>query len=138
MAAPHDCPIEDRLRHAAAGSHTHTIVDGEPFERQMGVVCDRLEDLSDKVASLHEGQAAAMAQAMRSVMTDRETLSETMGILLVEAKRKAAEQTGQAVGGFLRTVLIRGLVIGLLVLTVAKLAGVEVAAKVWGAVKGMP
>ena len=108
------------------------------FDRSLGMIGDQIEALREDVRSLKESQAGAMAQALRAVLTDKVTLSTTMGIVVDVAQQRAAEKTGNAVGSIIKNLLTRWVIIACIVILVAKTAGVDVAAAVWKMLKGAP
>ena len=119
-------------------SSGHIVVDVEHFDQGLGMIGDQLEALREDVRKLGESQAEAIAQALRSVLTDKDTLAATMGIVVEVAQRRAAETTGNAVGSMLKSLLTRWVIIGCIVIMVAKTAGVDVAAAVWKSIKSAP
>ena len=128
-------PINQPMRNL---DNHHVIIEANHFDNGIGMIGDQLEALRDDVRRLGESQAEAMAQALRSVLTDKETLAEMMGIVVEVAQRRAAETTGNAVGSMLKSLLTRWVIIGCIVIMVAKTAGVDVAAAVWRSLKGAP
>lgn len=117
-------------------SAQHLVVEVEHFEQAVGILGDQVDALRGDVRELRESQAEAMAAALRSVLTDKKVMAAAMDIVVTEAQRRAAEKTGNAVGSMLKSLLTRWVIIGCIVVMVAKTAGIDVAAKVWGAVKG--
>lgn len=120
------------------GGHHHVVVEVEHFDAAMGMFGDQLEGVRDEIRTLKESQAEAMAAALRSVLTDKETLALVMDIVATTAQKRAAEKTGNAVGSVIKSLLTRWIVVGCIVVLVAKTAGVDVAGKVWAALKAAP
>lgn len=87
-------------------------------------------------AGIREDMADAIAEGMRRVLKDPEILAGVMDTVVETAQRKAAERTGLAFFGLLRSLVSKWILIGALVLMALKLAGVEVAAKVWRLLTG--
>ena len=120
------------------GAHHHVIVEVEHFDAALGMLGDQLDGVREEIRTLKEAQAEAMANALRAVLTDKETLSRVMDIVVDTAQKRAAEKTGNAVGSMLKSLFTRWIVIGCILLMVAKTAGVDVAGKVWASLKGLP
>jgi uncharacterized membrane-anchored protein YjiN (DUF445 family) len=116
----------------------HVIVEVEHFDAAIGMLGDQLDGVREEIRTLKEHQADAMASALRSVLTDKETLAKVMDIVVDTAQQRAAEKTGNAVGAMVKSLLTRWVVIGCIVVIVAKTAGVDVAGKVWASLKGLP
>lgn len=116
----------------------HVVVEVEHFDAAMGMFGDQLEGVRDEIRTLKDSQAEAMAAALRAVLTDKETLARVMDIVVETAQKRAAEKTGNAVGAMAKSLLTRWVVIGCIVVLVAKTAGVDVAGKVWAALKVSP
>ena len=104
----------------------------------MGMFGDQLAGVRDEIRTLKDSQAQAMADAIRSVLTDKETLAKVMDIVVDTAQKRAAEKTGNAVGSMVKSLFTRWIVVGCIVVLVAKTAGVDVAGKVWAALKVAP
>lgn len=121
---------------AMNGASQHLVVEVEHFEQAVGILGDQVDALRGDVRELRESQAEAMAAALRSVLTDKKVMAAAMDIVVTEAQRRAAEKTGNAVGAMVKSLLTRWVIIGCIVVMVAKTAGIDVAAKVWGVVKG--
>lgn len=119
-------------------AHHHVIVEVEHFDAALGMLGDQLDGVREEIRTLKENQADAMASALRSVLTDKETLAKVMDIVVDTAQQRAAEKTGNAVGAMVKSLLTRLVVIGCIVVIVAKTAGVDVAGKVWASFKGLP
>lgn len=113
-----------------------TIVDAEHFDRSLGMIGDQLDNLRGDLRDLIASLPAAMAEAQRQVLTDPKVIEDVMGKVVTTAQRRAAEKTGNAVGSMLKSLFTRWIIIGCILLLVAKTAGVDVAAKVWATVKG--
>ena len=104
-------------------------VTAEHFDRTMGLVLDRLEEV--RGAQLTPDQLrAAFAAGMREAMTDRETLSDMMDLLGETAQRRATEAAGRGVWWVVKSALSKWLVIAVIVFGIAKVAGWDAAAKV--------
>lgn len=114
----------------------HLVVEVEHFEQAVGILGDQVDALRGDVRELRGSQAEAMAAALRSVLTDKKVMAAAMDIVVTEAQRRAAEKTGNAVGAMVKSLLTRWVIIGCIVVMVAKTAGIDVAAKVWSVVKG--
>jgi hypothetical protein len=114
----------------------HLVVEVEHFEKAVGILGDQVDALRGDVHELRKSQAEAMAAALRSVLTDKKVVAAAMDIVVTEAQRRAAEKTGNAVGSMLKSFLTHWVIIVCIVVLVAKTAGIDVAAKVWGVVKG--
>lgn len=114
----------------------HLVVEVEHFEKAVGILGDQVDTLRGDVHELRKSQAEAMAAALRSVLTDKKVMAAAMDIVVTEAQRRAAEKTGNAVGSMLKSFLTHWVIIVCIVVLVAKTAGIDVAAKVWGVVKG--
>lgn len=119
-------------------AHHHVIVEVEHFDAALGMLGDQLDGVREEIRTLKESQAEAMANALRAVLTDKETLARVMDIVVDTAQKRAAEKTGNAVGSMVKSLLTRWVVIGCVVVIVAKTAGVDVAGKVWASLKGLP
>lgn len=88
---------------------------------------------------LEKQLCAAMAKAMREVITDPEVISAVGAIASDMLQRRAREGAGGLVLGAIRALLSRWLLIGLIVLAVAQLVGWPAAIKaVIPAAKGQP
>ena len=114
----------------------HLVVEVEHFEKAVGILGDQVDALRGVVHELRKSQAEAMAATLRSVLTDKKVVAAAMDIVATEAQRRAAEKTGNAVGSMLKSFLTHWVIIVCIVVLVAKTAGIDVAAKVWGVVKG--
>lgn len=123
---------------ATNGVHHHVIVEVDHFDAAVGMLGDQLDGVREEIRTLKESQADAMASALRSVLTDKDTLAMVMDIVVTTAQKRAAEKTGNAVGSMVKSLLTRWIVIGCIVVLVAKTAGVDVAGKVWAALKAAP
>jgi hypothetical protein len=91
------------------------------------------------IENLRQAQATAMADAIRSVLTSPEDISAFLDLVAAKAQERATTAAGRGVWWLAKAMLSRWLVIGLIVLTLAKIGGWDVAAKVgkwltsWGA-----
>lgn len=110
------------------------VLDAEHFERSIGLLGDQIDGLREEIRALSQSQASSMAEAMRSVLTDPQTLGRSMDIVVSTAQKRAAEKTGNAVGAAIKSLLTRWVVIGCVVLIVAKTAGIDIAGKVWATI----
>jgi hypothetical protein len=77
-----------------------------------------------------------VADGLRAVMQDPEAIAALMDAVVSTAQQRAAQQAGQALFGVIRTVLGKWLVIAAIVLLAFKLAGADVAGKVWKLMTG--
>lgn len=109
-------------------------VTGEHFDKTMGLVLDRLEAVEGRQMTPDQLQAA-FAAGMRAALTDQAVIDDVMSKVAVAAQRRVAERTGNAVGSIIKSLLTRWLIIGAVLLMVAKTAGIDVAAKVWAGIK---
>jgi hypothetical protein len=86
--------------------------------------------LLQAIDEMRAAQAEAMADAIRSVLRSPEDISAFMDLVALKAQERATAAAGRGVWWVLRVAVSRWLVIGLIVLTMAKMAGWDVAAKV--------
>jgi hypothetical protein len=119
-----------------AGERAHIIISGDHLDRSLGMIGDQLDNLRGDVRIMSETMPEAMAAALRNVLTDQSVIDNLIGKVATTAQRRAAEKTGNAVAGFILSLLTRWLVIGFILLMVAKTAGMDLAGKVWAAMKG--
>ena len=110
----------------------------ETYERGLGLIADQMEALHDQGRQTQEmlRQArdqlpAALAGALREVLTDPVTVGRVMDVVAETAQQRAALKAGRALGGAIKAVLTRWLLIGAIVVLVTKAAGVDVAMSVW-------
>jgi hypothetical protein len=91
------------------------------------------------IAELRRTQADAMADAIRSVLTNPDDISAFLDLVASKAQERATHAAGRGVWWLVKAALSRWLVIAVIVLTMAKITGWEAAAKVgkwlssWGA-----
>ena len=111
------------------------LVTGEHFDKTMGLVLDKLEAVQDRQMTQQQLQTA-FAAGMREALADPKLIEDVLGKVVNSAQRKAAETTGNAVGGFLKSFFTRWLVIAFVLVMVAKTAGLDVAGKVLSTLKG--
>lgn len=112
-----------------AERHTsHVVIDAEHFDRTMGMVMQRLEEMRDT-------QAASFAAALGSVGTDRELLEKIMGAVAEVAQKRAAEATGRGLWWLLKSAVSKWLVVAFIVLLVARAAGIDAAKAIWQVLK---
>ena len=86
--------------------------------------------------AIKEDVAAGVAEGLRRVLQDPEAIAGAMDTVVATAQRRAAEHTGRAFFGLIKSLLSKWLVIAVIVLLVLKLAGVDVAVKVWRLLTG--
>lgn len=79
---------------------------------------------------------SAMASAMRDVLTDPAVIEKQAEVLLTVIQRQAVVRTGSFLLGTVGKFLARWLVIGFILLMVARFAGVQSAVHVWDAATG--
>lgn len=100
----------------------------------------RLQDMAEQIAALpaelQQTVADGVAQGLREVLQDPDAIAAVMDAVVATAQRRAAEQAGRAIFGAMRAVLGKWLLIGVIVLMALKLAGVDVALKVWRILTG--
>ena len=80
------------------GYHSQTIIDADHFDAIMGEVIERLGAVEEKQLTAAELQHAFTA-VMRAALTDQALIEDVMGKVVSTAQRRAAEKTGNAVGG---------------------------------------
>lgn len=80
--------------------------------------------------------ADGVADGFKRVLSDPETISSVMNIVVDTAQKKAAERTGMAFFALGKSLLTKWILIGAIVVLVAKMAGVDVATKVWKLLTG--
>lgn len=110
----------------------------DTYERGLGLIADQMEALHDQGRQTQEmlRQAgdqlpAALAGALREVLTDPVTVGRVMDVVAETAQQRAALKAGRALGGAIKAVLTRWLLIAAIVVLVTKAAGVDVAMSVW-------
>ena len=108
----------------------------EHFEQSIGLVLDRLADLEARQMT-DQQMTAAFAAGAREALRDQKLIDDVIDSVSDTVQRRAAEQTGRAVGGTIKTLFSKWLLIGFILLLVAKLAGLDVAHRVWLAIKGV-
>jgi hypothetical protein len=97
---------------------------------------DMAGELSGLKGDLQQAVADGVAEGLRAVMQDPEAIAALMDAIVSTAQQRAAQQAGQALFGVVKTVLSKWLVIGAVVLLVLKVAGADVAGKVWRLLTG--
>lgn len=93
------------------------------FERIIG-------GLMDRVDALRLDQPAAIAEALKTVLTDKDTWSRVLTVASTAASERATTVAGEGFLWLLRQALGKGLLIALVVVLVAKMFGWDAAAKV--------
>jgi hypothetical protein len=111
----------------------HVVIEGQHFDRAIGMVGDQVEGLRGELHSMRQELPNAMATAFQAALTDPVTLGKVIGTVAEIAQKRAAEKTGNAVGSVLKSFFTKWLIIGCVVVIIAKTAGVDVAKSVWAA-----
>lgn len=101
---------------------SHIVLDAEHFERAMGMVLDRLEDMQGR-------QAEAIAEGIRSVIFDPATFDKLAAAVSNHAAARARDRLGGGVLWLIRRFLVVGVIAVAAFFFLAKVAGWEVAAK---------
>jgi len=115
--------------------HHHVAVEVEHFDRAIGMIADRMDALQGEFHSHRTELPREMATAFQLAITDPVALGKLITTVVDISQRRAAEKTGNAVGSALRSLFTRWLVIACVLMIVAKTAGIDVASKVWAALK---
>ena len=79
----------------------------------------------------------SFSAAIKRVMSDREAISGLLDLVVNVAQDKAARTTGRALGGFVRTVIVRWFVVAALMFWVAKNVSLDAAGKLWAMVRAL-
>jgi hypothetical protein len=105
-------------------------------EALQGQVEGMAVELANLRGELQQAVADGVADGLRAVMQDPDAIAALMDAVVSTAQQRAAQQAGQALFGVIKTVLSKWLVIGAIVLLVLKVAGADVAGKVWKLLTG--
>lgn len=104
-------------------------VTGEHFDRTMGLVLDRLQDVEGRQLR-PEQLEAAFAAGVRAALTDPGLVAGVMDIVAKTAQDRATAAAGRGVWWVIKSALSKWLIILVVVLMAAKVAGWDAAAKV--------
>ena len=100
---------------------------------------DQHAQVLSAIEALRRQQAVAMAEAIRSVVHSPDDVGRFLDLVAQKAQERATDAAHRGAWWLLKAAVSRWLVIGLIVLTMAKLSGWDAAAKVgkwltsWGA-----
>jgi hypothetical protein len=88
-----------------------------------------MKQVIDEIHQIRSDQPQAMAQALREVLADPATAQIVVDNMAIAAQQRATTAAGQGVWWLMRTVVIKLLVIGAIVVMAAKVVGWDMAAK---------